>query len=156
MSVSAMPTAFGAAMICDLALTSLVSQDLESYSGGPAVTASASVRILRAGTVQDQPAGSYVTQNTATEWIETACKNSSVGDAYEVRLDQISKVGDGTFTGTLATWQTINTTRTWTLAVTSTFDESGVWTGTLRVRRIGDAGSEVSASVSLTILIEVL
>lgn len=128
---------------CVIALTSLASFDFVLNSG----TALAGVRALRAGDVQELVNGiSWTTQNTATEWIEAACEESTVGDAYEIKL---TKSTGTTPTGpSLDVFHTINATQSWTVSRSSVGITS--FTGTMEIREIADTANSVSAFVSLT------
>lgn len=82
-------------------------------------------------------------------WILQSGKplTSAVGGLYECRLERTS----GTNPGGLALnfWYSLGSTRTWT------WTQAGIgilsFGGTLRVRKIGDAGSEVSCGVNVTL-----
>lgn len=122
-----------------LALTILQSSDNEIAP----TSATAGIKVKRAGTVQEIISDVYTDQNPTTEWIIAAQQTSTIGDLFECYLEKTGGT-DPTTGPTLATWHTISSDQTWEWTVTSS---SISFIGILKIREIANPSNIKQAAV---------
>lgn len=125
-----------------LALTTLVSNVVQF--GGPAT---AGVRTLATGNVEELGFTGWTAQNPSTEWIDDF-GGASAGD-YEVQLTSGSVTGPVTMSGPLrGQYWAMSSTRQWT--ITNTGQGQGTYSGAMLIREIANTANNVTAGVVLT------
>ena len=107
-------------------------------------SATAGVRVLTNGDVEEGAGGSWTAQNSGVEWIDDGGATSS---DYEVQL--VKSSGTTPSGPSLSTYHTISTTRQWTLTSVS---GSKSFSGTMYIREIANTSNVVSASVNINVL----
>ena len=123
----------------------LTLNNLSSTHAPTDATATAGVRALRSGYVQELVNGvTWANQNAGTEWIDNNA--ADIGDSYEVKLTLTS--GTTPSGPTLGAWHTISSTRQWTL--TRVIYGVDTFSGTMEIREIANTSNSVSASVTIT------
>lgn len=124
-----------------LTLNALASSAAEF--GGPAT---AGVRVLTSGNVEELGFVGWTAQNPGVEWIDDT--GGSPGN-YEVQLTSGSLIGPVTMTGPLrGQYWAISTTRQWT--ITNTSIGQGTYSGSMLIREIANTANNVSAGVIIT------
>lgn len=131
-----------------LALTALSSSGLDF---GAPYSATAGVRVLTTGNVEELGFSGWSAQNPSTEWIDAF--GDDVASDYEVQLVQSTSSGSASRVGpALSTYHTISSTRAWTWEKTTV--GSFTWTGTMYIREIADTSNIVSATVFISLEVE--
>lgn len=138
-AASVVPACVGINATYELALSQLDSSDNEIAP----TSATAGIKVKRAGTVQEIISDVYTDQNPTTEWIAAAQQTSTIGDLFECWLEKIG--GTDPSTGpTLATWHTISSDLTWEWTVTSS---SASFIGIIKIREIANPANTKQTSV---------
>lgn len=123
-----------------LALTTLSASDTDD------VSASAGIRFMTDGNIEEQNNGIWADQNPSTEWIDSLIGESS--SDYEAKYDHVTGTAPAHtgFSGE-NTYTTISATLTWSL--TQFLSGTKTSTGSAWVREIADTGNFASANYSI-------
>lgn len=85
------------------------------------------------------------------DWMANGCGQAT--SAYEVRATLAA--GDAVDTGTVGSWLSLGTTRTWTQDVTVNANDTDSSTLTVEIRRVSDSVVVDTATVTLTATVDI-
>lgn len=118
----------------------------------PGVTATAWIRLRNNGTADtynDQGTGAEI----ANAWLLYGAVETSVAALYEVRATQTGLIdaGAAVLTGTLGTWQSLGTSRTWKIeALIANYEEINSWSLRLEIREVSTGFVHQTTAVGLS------